>query len=547
MSEARLRLTVAGGDGNYMASGRDHPSPPEAARPVTSEEQPKRYKRDLFWRLRRRCSPDALTHSFLKAFLVSLLTLMASLLFWYYRLSVLSYLGLMAFSIASGLLTRLIFRIIITWLDNTLFDVLAYHRIATDATGYNRLAVSFAHYNWVDPTHPRLGPRRIHRWEIVQSYINQLWYPAPRPGFDRIWWRSALGKHLYFDIKLSDIAGVELVHLIGTTSLERQRSLSNGNALSDLPGTAQQTRVVQFTNAPSPNVTRYNTPSSQSTTNSTSTPQGMSGNSVHSRIQTHGQIPQIWLILCVTTRKSRKLQQIDMTNVRYDHDVFKEIKKGYNTVIEGEDWFSRPAITFGRVSNCVASLPSWIGWMPSIVVWCFKVRLFKPENIRIVEFKSMPLPQGIAPFPSGKQSFPPEDYVLIEKTWHYYPCPVGGELDMHSSFVTQMLEPKHAFSRQSAWRDLFPKKLNSKYQQRSYDNSDNRAWCIHIIEGLNIAGLVWLCLLVFLLSGLVGVVYSVVTGDPGAAWTVAGWFGTTIALSILCLQQSAKGILREVS
>ncbi|KAI0101701.1 hypothetical protein GGR51DRAFT_308416 [Nemania sp. FL0031] len=221
------------------------------------------------------------------------------------------------------------------------------------------------------------------------------------------------------------------------------------------------------------------------------------------------------------------------------HILFRRIREACTENIAGEDWFPHAANPPSGALDWTGFQACWIYWVLSIVVWCFKVRFFRPEKIMIVSFTSMPLAQGIAPFPAKNQSFPPEKYVTTDRTWHYNPCPTGFvEVDMHSSFVTQMLESDHAFH-DRVWWNLFPKKLNEMYKQQQ---GDNMGWCIHIVEGLNIAGLVWLCLLIFLLSGFVGIVYSAVTGDAGTAWTIASWFGTTVALSILCLQQLAKGV-----
>ncbi|KAI0859818.1 hypothetical protein F4860DRAFT_242380 [Xylaria cubensis] len=152
----------------------------------------------------------------------------------------------------------------------------------------------------------------------------------------------------------------------------------------------------------------------------------------------------------------------------------------------------------------------------------------------------MPLPQGIGPCPAPTQSFPPEEYVKTDRTWHYDPCPsIFVEADIHHSFLTQMLGPDHAFS-SIVWWNLFPKKLNEKYTQ---EQEDNIGWCVHIIEGINWAILVWLCLVIILLSGLVAVVYAKITGDHGTAWTIAGWLAASLGLFITCLQLFVKGVI----
>lgn len=104
---------------------------------------------------------------------------------------------------------------------------------------------------------------------------------------------------------------------------------------------------------------------------------------------------------------------------------------------------------------------------------------------------------------------------------------------MDEAFVTQLLEPGHAFL-DDTWLELFPKKLKSTFQYK-YQKT-GIAWGIHIIEDINFIAVAWLGLLIFLTSGVLGLCYSILAKDVGAGFTIAAWFAGTTGLSIICLQ-----------
>ena len=98
-----------------------------------------------------------------------------------------------------------------------------------------------------------------------------------------------------------------------------------------------------------------------------------------------------------------------------------------------------------------------------------------------------------------------------------------------------MLEPGHAYQ-DDAWLQLFPKKLYSKL---GYERGkQNLGWGIHVVEGVNTPGIVRLGLVIILGSGVLGVIYSAVSGDAGAGFTIAAWLATVAALFVASVQLS---------
>lgn len=156
-----------------------------------------------------------------------------------------------------------------------------------------------------------------------------------------------------------------------------------------------------------------------------------------------------------------------------------------------------------------------------------------------LQFFLMPIPKGQddAICPLGFQlSYPPEDEVWARR-WEYRPCPKSfNYFQMNEAFVTTMLEPGHAY-RDDAWLQLFPKKLNSKL---GYERGkENLGWGIHIVQGVNTSRVARLGLLIALGSGVVGVMYSSFSGDPGSGFTIAAWIASVATLSVASVQLNA--------
>jgi hypothetical protein len=148
----------------------------------------------------------------------------------------------------------------------------------------------------------------------------------------------------------------------------------------------------------------------------------------------------------------------------------------------------------------------------------------------------MPIRDDVCPY-GIEQSLPPADEVK-KKNWHYFPCPrLIERFQVDEAFVTQLLEPGHAFL-DDAWLQLFPKKLKGQFRYKYQETGIG--WGIHIIEDLNPLAVAWVALFIFLASGVLGLLYSLITRDVGAGFTISGWFAMTAALSVTWLQLRAE-------
>lgn len=145
----------------------------------------------------------------------------------------------------------------------------------------------------------------------------------------------------------------------------------------------------------------------------------------------------------------------------------------------------------------------------------------------------MPLGEVPTPFNIKAPSIPPEREVQ-EKNWHYSPCPSGiEEWDISEAFATKLPEPGHAFPG-AQWLELFPKKLRSSFIYGPGKKST--LWGINIIEGLNKAAVALITLMTVLSSAVLGLIYSLASRDVSAAFTLAGWFATSVSLFVIYSQ-----------
>ncbi|KAI0859817.1 hypothetical protein F4860DRAFT_515549 [Xylaria cubensis] len=142
-------------------------------------------------------------------------------------------------------------------------------------------------------------------YKRILLYATELQRPALRPGFERICWESALGKPLYIDIKPTGPDGAKtLQNYLKMASDKHRQNLSRGNAPSTSSGELQQPGAAHFRNIRNIDIARYAT-SSQSATNATRDPSNRQTDSLDPE---QGQRQPHWLLLCITTWKSRKLE-----------------------------------------------------------------------------------------------------------------------------------------------------------------------------------------------------------------------------------------------
>ncbi|KFY10697.1 hypothetical protein V492_04887 [Pseudogymnoascus sp. VKM F-4246] len=304
----------------------------------------------------------------------------------------------------------------------------------------------------------------------IMDVIEQFRRPRPLLGYQRITWESAYGKPLYIDVKESIKGGAEQLQ-------ERLRKSASLTQKAE-PHSAPTAGVPSL---PPPVHVRRN-PGTQGNPRDSSTryTPGRQADPVatssRSNLTTSNeqQLEKRYLLLCFSTSKSKSFRQIDVTDLSNDQYLFQ----------------------------------------------------------RIHDFTLMPIRQDVCPY-GIEQSLPPKEEVE-KKNWDYYPCPRTIEcFHVDEAVVTQLLEPGHAFL-DSAWLELFPKKLKDEFRYKYQETGIG--WGIHIVEGLNPLAVAWVGLFIFLSSGVLGLVYSIVAGDAGAGFTISAWLAMTVALSVTWLQ-----------
>lgn len=160
-------------------------------------------------------------------------------------------------------------------------------------------------------------------------------------------------------------------------------------------------------------------------------------------------------------------------------------------------------------------------------------------GLDFVRFRLVPVREKTQPWNFTSPALPPEQEVRQQR-YLYAPCPHDdyeiASLDhvmMHS-----LLTPGPHLDR--FWLDQFPKKLkvplSYRYGSGTSDAPANVAWGLRLRYGVNWTAMLWVLVVVVALSGAAAIVYSVVLGDPGSAFQIAGYVLTAVALLMGYLQ-----------
>jgi len=95
-----------------------------------------------------------------------------------------------------------------------------------------------------------------------------------------------------------------------------------------------------------------------------------------------------------------------------------------------------------------------------------------------------------------------------------------------------------SLKRTRKWLRCLPKRLGDQLgQQRLARDPDDEVagWGIHIDEGLNEEVAALICMLVLLISGIVGVSYATAMKDPSAGFAIAGWIVAAASTGVTVL------------
>ena len=171
----------------------------------------------------------------------------------------------------------------------------------------------------------------------------------------------------------------------------------------------------------------------------------------------------------------------------------------------------------------------WLSWLVKIL------DLTSAHSIQFVRFQLVPIAMDIRPWNFSSPSLPPEVEVRVNKTYLYEPCPADVDpTGLSGELLHCLWKPGPHLDR--FWLNLFPKKLKEALHYMSSKQEDNKGWGIHIVEGLNWASVTFLGLILVGISAVLGIVYSAVTHDVGAAFSISAFLGVLPALGIASLQ-----------
>ncbi|GFF67364.1 putative HC-toxin efflux carrier TOXA [Aspergillus lentulus] len=389
----------------------------------------------------------------------------------------------------------------------------------TEQTAYSRIAELSQPLTTLEALNKETNQSFLRRALSWVTLLEPMFWPRPPEGFKRITWKSPLGKPLYIDVKERENGAVErLQERFIVSAQERLSASSSSSFTSSTLGTVSSDTPAMTLRAP-PAALVMNRSSSQFTVShhaniAHSQPSPTVSATVPNNIR---QASGKYLLVCFSTSKSERFEQIDVTHVGNDQALFEELHTLYNSIREDESWTSKiPLLSPGK-------MPPWLCWFLD------HLHLYEPRKINFVSFSLMPLGRTPTPFNIKTPSIPPAREVHLQN-WHYSPCPIEiEEWAISEAFAAKLLEPGHAFPN-AEWLELFPKKLRSSFIYEPGKRST--LWGINIVEGLNKAALVRIALCVVLSSALLGLVYSLASHDVSAAFALAGWFATSAALFI---------------
>lgn len=128
---------------------------------------------------------------------------------------------------------------------------------------------------------------------------------------------------------------------------------------------------------------------------------------------------------------------------------------------------------------------------------------------------------------------PPQEEVLA-KRYDYSPLDLPIPPISSNSFLHYLDQPRCAsLARTTRWLGFLPKRLEEQLvaRRRSCEpNTTVTGWGIHIEEGVDEEVLTRIALVVLIGSGVLGVLYSVKTGDVSGGFTIAGYVATILGL-----------------
>ena len=235
------------------------------------------------------------------------------------------------------------------------------------------------------------------------------------------------------------------------------------------------------------------------------------------------QSDQIFLLLCLTISGSSTLEQLSIGDFHNDQYLWERIRERYHELRGKTIWHQKFSIT--RWLSSVR----WFSWLVT------SIDLTTGSSIQFVRFQLVPIGMDIRPWNFHSPSLPPETEVRVKKTYHYDPCPT--EVDptgLNGELLHCLWKPGPHLDR--FWLNLLPKKLRETLHYVSSKADVNTGWGIRVVEGINWASITLLGFILVSSSAILGIVYSAITHDVGAAFTMSAFLCVLPALGITLLQ-----------
>ena len=233
----------------------------------------------------------------------------------------------------------------------------------------------------------------------------------------------------------------------------------------------------------------------------------------------------IFLLLCITVNGKSWLEQLNVRSIENDKYLFDKIREAYHRTHAESAWHQKIALTRMILSRS--------GWLSRI----FKaIDLTVPHSISFVRFQLVPVCMDVRPWNFRSPDLPPEVEVIHKKTYHYAPCPIGGNPNELSREVIHSLLRPGETHLDRFWLDLFPKKLNEQLLYKSGSTEMCSGWGIHIVEGVNMLTVVLLAVVLLVVSVVLGIVLTVILHDASSGFAIATFVGMMPALGLAAVQ-----------
>lgn len=143
------------------------------------------------------------------------------------------------------------------------------------------------------------------------------------------------------------------------------------------------------------------------------------------------------------------------------------------------------------------------------------------RNLASSQFQVVPI--GDETFPRIQQApcLPPKTDVDLGN-YHYHPCPPDADNPcLQIAYLHSLLAPGHTHQHKF-WTRRTPKKLRETLRYRD-DEADVVGYGVHVVEGPSYLALAVLAANLLVLSFVLGLAYSLRTGDVSSGFTLASF------------------------